>query len=193
MSTIGDPAHDQRRGPRACRTRSAPCCPQLALAVDLAVNALSNGHRVHYVGAGTSGRLASVDAAELPPTYNVPPHWFVPHHAGGAGALRQAVENAEDDDEAGAREIRDDAQPGDFVLGLTASGRTPYVLGALAAARQLGARTALVSGNPDAQAGGRGRANHRRHRARGDRRVDADEGGQRAEADPDGVLDGCRW
>jgi N-acetylmuramic acid 6-phosphate etherase len=125
--------------------------PELALAVDLAVNALSNGHRVHYVGAGTSGRLAAVDAAELPPTYNVPPTWFVAHHAGGAGALRQAVENAEDDEDAGARELRGDARPGDFVLGLTASGRTPFVLGALAAARQLGARTALVSNNPDAK------------------------------------------
>jgi N-acetylmuramic acid 6-phosphate etherase len=125
--------------------------PDLAMAVDLAVNALSNGHRVHYVGAGTSGRLAAVDAAELPPTYNVPPGWFVAHHAGGQGALSQAVENAEDDEDAGASEIRRDVRPGDFVLGLAASGRTPFVVGALRAARQLGARTAFVSGNPDAK------------------------------------------
>ena len=122
--------------------------PQLAKAVDLAVGALREGHRVHYVGAGTSGRLASVDVAELSPTFNVPSGWFVAHHAGGESALRTAVENAEDDSAAGAAELTRDAEVGDFVLGLTASGRTPYVLGALAAARRMGARTGLVSGNP---------------------------------------------
>ena len=121
--------------------------PQLATAVDLAVEALHSGHRVHYVGAGTSGRLAVLDAAELVPTYNVPPDWFVAHHAGGDKALREAVENAEDDAAGGAAEMSATVAPGDFVLGLTASGRTPYVLGALNAAGRLGARTALVSGN----------------------------------------------
>ncbi|NKQ59100.1 N-acetylmuramic acid 6-phosphate etherase [Amycolatopsis sp. K13G38] len=124
--------------------------PQLADAVDLAVEALRSGHRVHYVGAGTSGRLAVLDAAELVPTYNVPPDWFVPHHAGGDKALRDAVENAEDDATGGAAELSAAVEPGDFVLGLTASGRTPYVLGGLAAANRRGARTALVSGNPRA-------------------------------------------
>ncbi|TVT30445.1 N-acetylmuramic acid 6-phosphate etherase [Amycolatopsis cynarae] len=124
--------------------------PQLATAVDLAVEALRAGHRVHYVGAGTSGRLAVLDAAELVPTYNVPPDWFVAHHAGGTKALREAVENAEDDAQGGADELAAAVEPGDFVLGLTASGRTPYVLGALKAANQHGAATALVSGNPRA-------------------------------------------
>ncbi|TNC21055.1 N-acetylmuramic acid 6-phosphate etherase [Amycolatopsis alkalitolerans] len=124
--------------------------PKLANAVDHAVEALRNGHRVHYVGAGTSGRLAVLDAAELVPTYNVPSGWFVAHHAGGADALQKAVENAEDDAQGGAEELAAAVEPGDFVLGLTASGRTPYVLGGLLAAHRGGARTALVSGNPRA-------------------------------------------
>ncbi len=124
--------------------------PQLATAVDYATEALRGGHRVHYVGAGTSGRLATLDAAELVPTFNVPPDWFVAHHAGGERALRHAVENAEDDTKAGAAEVSTSVADGDFVLGLTASGRTPFVLGALRAAKRSGARTALVSGNPNA-------------------------------------------
>jgi N-acetylmuramic acid 6-phosphate etherase len=122
--------------------------PQLAQAVDLAAEALRQGHKVHYVGAGTSGRLASLDVAELAPTFNAPSTWFVAHHAGGDKALRTAVENAEDDSAAGAAELTRDAEAGDFVLGLTASGRTPFVLGALAASRRLGAGTGLVSNNP---------------------------------------------
>ncbi|MFF1609556.1 N-acetylmuramic acid 6-phosphate etherase [Amycolatopsis sp. NPDC058278] len=128
----------------------AAVLPQVARAVDYAVDALRAGGRVHYVGAGTSGRLATLDAAELVPTFNVPGDWFIAHHAGGERALRQAVENAEDDSAAGAAEMAAMVQPGDFVLGLTASGRTPYVLGALAAASRQGARTGLVSGNANA-------------------------------------------
>jgi N-acetylmuramic acid 6-phosphate etherase len=126
----------------------AAALPALSTAVDIAVEALRDGHRVHYVGAGTSGRLAMLDAAELPPTFNIPADWFVVHHAGGPTALRSAAEGAEDDDEAGAAELAGDVETGDFVLGVTASGRTPYVLGALRAAHRLGAATALVSNNP---------------------------------------------
>jgi N-acetylmuramic acid 6-phosphate etherase len=128
----------------------AAALPALATAVDWAAEALRTGHRVHYVGAGTSGRMASLDAAELAPTFNAPPDWFVVHHAGGNSALRSAVEDAEDDDQAGAAELARTAEAGDFVLGLTASGRTPYVLGALHAAGALGARTGLVFSNPHA-------------------------------------------
>jgi N-acetylmuramic acid 6-phosphate etherase len=128
----------------------AAALPALAAAVDFAVEALRNGHRVHYVGAGTSGRLATVDAAELVPTFNAPAEWFVVHHAGGSHALVHAVEDAEDDDEAGAAELAASASAGDFVLGLTASGRTPFVLGALRAAREVGAHTGLVFSNPHA-------------------------------------------
>jgi N-acetylmuramic acid 6-phosphate etherase len=128
----------------------AAALPALATAVDWAAEALAAGNRVHYVGAGTSGRMATLDAAELAPTYNAPPDWFVVHHAGGNSALQNAVEGAEDDDVAGAAELSRSARRGDFVLGLTASGRTPYVLGALRAAGALGARTGLVFANPHA-------------------------------------------
>jgi N-acetylmuramic acid 6-phosphate etherase len=129
----------------------AAALPALATAVDWAAEALRTGHRVHYVGAGTSGRMAALDAAELAPTYNAPAEWFVVHHAGGNSALRSAREDVEDDDEGGAAELARSAKPGDFVLGLTASGRTPYVLGALRAAGALGARTGLVFSNPHAE------------------------------------------
>ena len=123
--------------------------PELARAVDLAVTALRSGGRVHYVGAGTSGRLAVLDAAELIPTYNVPADWVVAHQAGGSGAFQRAVENAEDDTDSGAALVDSQVTGSDFVLGLTASGRTPYVMGALQAARRAGAGTALMSANPE--------------------------------------------
>ncbi|WET79162.1 N-acetylmuramic acid 6-phosphate etherase [Amycolatopsis sp. QT-25] len=146
MGILGAINAEDRRVPEAV----AAVLPQVARAVDFAVEALRSGHRVHYFGAGTSGRLATLDAAELVPTFNVPSDWFIAHHAGGARALRQAVEDAEDNAKAGAAEVTESVVPGDFVLGLTASGRTPFVLGALAAASRRGARTALVSGNPAA-------------------------------------------
>ncbi|AGM10172.1 N-acetylmuramic acid 6-phosphate etherase [Amycolatopsis keratiniphila] len=146
MGILGAINAEDRRVPEAV----AAVLPQVARAVDFAVEALRSGHRVHYFGAGTSGRLATLDAAELVPTFNVPSDWFIAHHAGGARALRQAVEDAEDNAKAGAAEVAESVASGDFVLGLTASGRTPYVLGALAAASRRGARTALVSGNPAA-------------------------------------------
>jgi N-acetylmuramic acid 6-phosphate etherase len=146
MGILGAINAEDRRVPDAV----AAVLPQLARAVDYAVEALLGGGRVHYVGAGTSGRLATLDAAELVPTFNVPPDWFVAHHAGGEKALRQAVENAEDDAEAGAAELAAVVRPGDFVLGLAASGRTPFVLGALKASSRAGAHTGLVSANPSA-------------------------------------------
>ncbi len=127
--------------------------PQLAAAVDLAVAALRQGRRVHYVGAGTSGRLGVLDAAELPPTFAVPGEWFVAHAAGGPAALLRAVEGAEDDQEAGRRELAESSAPGDLVVGLAASGRTPYVVGALEGAHERGAATVLVTANPYAPYG----------------------------------------
>ncbi|MGH8970402.1 MAG: N-acetylmuramic acid 6-phosphate etherase [Actinomycetes bacterium] len=123
--------------------------PELARVVDAAVEALRRGGQVHYVGAGTSGRLGMLDAAELPPTYAIEPGRFVAHNAGGLTALASAVEGVEDDEALGAADVRD-VGADDVVVGLTASGRTPYVRGALRAARAAGARTALVSSNPDA-------------------------------------------
>ncbi|MBY8873321.1 N-acetylmuramic acid 6-phosphate etherase [Micromonospora sp. PLK6-60] len=125
---------------------------EIAVLVDLAAAALRDGRRVHYFGAGTSGRLGVLDAAELVPTFNSPRHWFCAHLAGGPDAMWRAVEDAEDDAQGGAAEVAGCVRPGDVVVGLAASGRTPYVLGALAAARSQGASTALICANPDAPA-----------------------------------------
>jgi N-acetylmuramic acid 6-phosphate etherase len=133
-------------------TAVAEVLDPLADAVELAVRALRDGNRVHYVGAGTSGRLGVLDAAEMPPTYNTPPGWFCAHIAGGPGAMWQAVEDAEDDAAAGAAELAECCRPGDVVVGLAASGRTPYVLGALAEARTRNARTVLIAADPQALA-----------------------------------------
>lgn len=124
--------------------------PELSRAVDLAVEALRHGAQVHYFGAGTSGRIATMDAAELVPTFNLEPGRVVAHHAGGAGALEAAVENVEDDIESGRAEAVA-LSADDCVVGLTASGRTPYVAGALGKAREIGAATVLVSANPRAE------------------------------------------
>jgi N-acetylmuramic acid 6-phosphate etherase len=126
--------------------------PALAVAVDLATDALRGGHRVHYFGAGTSGRVAVMDAAELIPTYNIDPLWVVAHQAGGPEAVQRSVENVEDHEANGAAE-GGELQAGDVAVGLTASGRTPYVMGALAAARAAGARTVLISAHPGATFG----------------------------------------
>lgn len=128
----------------------AAVLPELALLVDRAVDSLRAGGSVHYFGAGTSGRLAVLDAAELRPTFNAPEGLVVAHHAGGPAALLQAVENVEDDAELGRAEAGV-LRPGDVAIGLTASGRTPFVRGALERAREIGATTALVTANPHAE------------------------------------------
>jgi N-acetylmuramic acid 6-phosphate etherase len=126
--------------------------PQLAVLVDHAVAALASDHRVHYIGAGTSGRLATVDAAELLPTFGLEPGHFLAHQAGGPRAFLQVVENAEDNAAAGIAQMQHVVRSGDVVIGLAASGRTPFVVGAIQEARKLGAITALISSNPDAVA-----------------------------------------
>ncbi len=121
----------------------------VADAAELAVAAIRAGGRVHYFGSGTSGRLGVLDAVELLPTYGVGTEWFVAHLAGGSDAMMVAVEGAEDDVELG-RADADGVGAGDVAFGIAASGRTPYVGGALAAARSRGARTVLLSTNPTA-------------------------------------------
>jgi N-acetylmuramic acid 6-phosphate etherase len=127
----------------------AAVLPDIARAVDLAVAALAGGCRMHYFGAGTSGRIAVLDAAELRPTFGVEPDRIVAHLAGGPHALTNPSEAAEDDEEDGEREAGTVAA-GDLAVGVTASGRTPYVRGALRVARTRGAATVLVSANPQA-------------------------------------------
>ena len=128
----------------------AEILPALAALVDVTVDSLRAGGAVHYFGAGTSGRLAVLDAAELLPTFNAPPGLFTAHHAGGPEALLRAVENVEDDVDLGRSEAAA-LRPGDIAIGLTASGRTPFVGGALEAARERGAVTVLVTANPHAE------------------------------------------
>ena len=127
--------------------------PALSIVVDEATRRIGAGGRVHYVGSGTSGRLAVLDAAELGPTFGLPPGLVVPHLAGGDRALKQAVEGAEDDRAAGAAALTG-AGPHDLVLGLTASGAAPFVGAALERARAGGAFTALITANPAAPLAG---------------------------------------
>ena len=119
--------------------------PQIERAVDLIVAAIDAGHLVRYAGAGTSGRLGVLDASEWPPTFGVDPSLARGIIAGGERALRESIEGAEDDPAAGARDVRAEAGSGDVVVGISASGRAPYVLAALEAAREIGARTVAIT------------------------------------------------
>lgn len=123
--------------------------PNIAKVVAAVVEAFRKGRRLIYVGAGTSGRLGVLDASECPPTFGVPPEQVDAIIAGGDRALRYSSEEAEDDPEQGARDVRErGVQAGDVVLGIAASGRTPYVIGALREAARLGAFTAALVCNP---------------------------------------------
>lgn len=120
----------------------------IARAVDAIVRSIRRGGRVFYVGAGTSGRLAVLDVTECPPTFGVSPRLFQALIAGGRRALTGAVEGAEDSYANGARDLkRKNLSSRDVVVGITASGATPYVLGALAYARKRNAVTAGVTSN----------------------------------------------
>ncbi len=122
--------------------------PRIAEAIDRVTERLRRGGRLIYVGAGTSGRLGVLDAAECPPTFGTHPELVVARLAGGAPAITQSIEGAEDDQEAGAQAVRDLAVTEvDTVLGIAASGGTPYVLGALAEARRRGALTLSLACN----------------------------------------------
>ena len=122
----------------------------IARAVDIIVERLERGGRLFYFGAGTSGRLGVMDASEMMPTYSTPPGLVQAFIAGGDGALRQAVEAAEDN-AAGGRQVAYEAGvgEGDVVVGITASGEAPWVLGAIEAARHLGAATIALVCNPE--------------------------------------------
>ena len=126
--------------------------PKIARAVDAIVKAFSNGGRLIYVGAGTSGRLAVLDASECPPTFGTPPRMVTALIAGGSRALQHAVEGAEDSASNGARDLRQaHLNRKDVVVGIAASGSTPYVLGSLQYARRTGAATVGVTSNPESE------------------------------------------
>ena len=122
--------------------------PRIAEAAELLVAAWRSGGRWIYVGSGTSGRLAALDAAECPPTFGVPQDRVLTLLAGGQGAATRAVEGAEDDEEAAIRDLEDiDLTPRDVVIGIAASGRTPYVVAAVRHAAGKGCATVGVSNN----------------------------------------------
>ena len=130
--------------------------PHIAAAVDAITARIQSGGRLFYLGAGTSGRLGVLDASECPPTYNTPPELVEGLIAGGDVALRRSIERAEDDPEQGALDLVDHGfSSKDVLVGIAASGRTPYVLGGIEHARGLGAFTiglTCVPGSPIAQA-----------------------------------------
>ncbi|MEM1274375.1 MAG: N-acetylmuramic acid 6-phosphate etherase [Pseudomonadota bacterium] len=126
--------------------------PQVAKAVDLIEQAFRAGGRLIYIGAGTSGRLGVLDASECPPTFSVPQSMVLGVIAGGEQALRNAVEGAEDSRDQGARDLEAaNLARADIVVGIAVSGRTPYVVGALEYAKQIGARTVSLSCNPHSE------------------------------------------
>jgi N-acetylmuramic acid 6-phosphate etherase len=127
----------------------ASATPAIARAVEAIVPRLRAGGTLHYVGAGTSGRLAMLDAAECPPTFGTPPSLVVAHIAGGAEALLRAVEGAEDDAVAGADALRACVRAGDAVVGISAGGGAPYVVAAVRAARTEGALTIALTSVAD--------------------------------------------
>ncbi len=124
--------------------------PQIEELVEKIVERMKRGGRIFYLGAGTSGRLGVLDASEIPPTFGMPSSLVVGLIAGGETALRNPVENAEDDIEKGWQELQErNINQNDTVIGIAASGTTPYVIGALRNARANGILTASVSCNPD--------------------------------------------
>jgi len=124
--------------------------PAIARAVDAITAAFEHGWRLFYIGAGTSGRLGVLDASECPPTFSVPPEMVQGIIAGGAAALSRATETTEDDPAIGVRDLAAHGfTAGDVLVGIAASGRTPYVLGAVAEARRMGAVTVGISCTPD--------------------------------------------
>ncbi|WP_193016683.1 N-acetylmuramic acid 6-phosphate etherase [Proteus sp. FME41] len=124
--------------------------PEIAQLVDKVAIAFSQGGRLIYCGAGTSGRLGILDASECPPTYGTPHEMVIGLIAGGHKAILQAVENAEDNIQLGEQDLRQlTFNEQDILVGIAASGRTPYVMGALQYAKSLGAITSAISCNPE--------------------------------------------
>ncbi|WP_439239341.1 N-acetylmuramic acid 6-phosphate etherase [Lonepinella sp. BR2919] len=126
------------------------CLPQIAVAVEKIVQAFQDGGRLVYIGAGTSGRLGVLDASECPPTFGVDPAMVVGLIAGGEQALRHPIEGAEDNLAQGKIDLQQiDFSKQDVLVGIAASGRTPYVIGALQYANELGATTVAIASNPN--------------------------------------------
>ena len=125
--------------------------PAVEKLVEQIVPRMKGGGRIFYIGAGTSGRLGVLDASEIPPTFGMDPSWVIGLIAGGDTALRNPVENAEDDTIQGWHDLEQfNINSKDTVIGIAASGTTPYVIGALKECRKHGILTAAITSNPDA-------------------------------------------
>ena len=125
-----------------------PCLPQIARCAELASEAIRSGGRIVYMGAGTSGRLGVLDAVECPPTFGVPYDTVIGLVAGGNASFHRPIEDAEDKPEEGVKDLKAiELTHSDMVIGIAASGRTPYVLGGLEYARRLGCPTAAIACN----------------------------------------------
>lgn len=124
--------------------------PQIEKLVELIIPRMQRGGRIFYIGAGTSGRLGVLDASEIPPTFGMPPTWVIGLIAGGDTALRNPVEKAEDNPDKGWEELQAyGINANDTVIGIAASGTTPYVVGTVRQARTNGLLTGAITSNPD--------------------------------------------
>ena len=126
----------------------AECIPEIAKLVEMGVQALQSGHRIIYCGAGTSGRLGVVDAAECPPTYGLDPEQFTAVIAGGPGAVFRAAEGCEDSTERGIAAFAEaGVRTGDLVIGISVSGQAPFVVAFMEQARKIGCPVAAITNN----------------------------------------------
>lgn len=149
--TVGEILHEINTEDKKVALAVEKAIPQIEKLVIEIVSRMRRGGRIFYMGAGTSGRLGVLDASEIPPTFGMDPSWVIGIIAGGDTALRNPVENAEDDTEQGWKDLQAfDINDRDTVIGIAASGTTPYVIGAIKTARAHGILTAAITSNPDA-------------------------------------------
>lgn len=149
--SVGEILHDINNEDKKVAFAVEKALPQIEKLVTEIVKRMKLGGRIFYIGAGTSGRLGVLDASEIPPTFGMDPSWVIGLIAGGDTALRNAVENAEDDIHQGWKDLQKfNINPKDTLIGIAASGTTPYVIGAINDCREHGILTAAITSNPDA-------------------------------------------
>jgi len=149
--TVKEILHDINTEDKKVAFAVEKALPQIEKLVEKIVPRMKRGGRIFYIGAGTSGRLGVLDASEIPPTFGMDPSWVIGLIAGGDTALRNPVENAEDDTRQGWKDLSAfNICDKDTVIGIAASGTTPYVIGALEECRRHGILTAAITSNPDA-------------------------------------------
>ena len=151
QKSVGEILHDINTEDKKVSLAVEKAIPAIEKLVTEIVARMKRGGRIFYMGAGTSGRLGVLDASEIPPTFGMDPSWVIGLIAGGDTALRNAVENAEDDTKQGWLDLQQfNINEKDTVIGIAASGTTPYVIGALNDCRAHGILTAAITSNPDA-------------------------------------------